>query len=535
MIIRLLTPVVILLGLALTGGSVVRAEIPNALEPFYSEAVISFNNKEFDKSLKLLDPLIQSNPEVLEFLELKALAFKATKNEAGTLEVYSQILDKGKAAGKSPKELAPYHFELGVIHFNNSRYKEATPHLVESARYSFNVAPARFFLGTIAFKGAKWAAAESNFAAVTVSDVDALRPAASFYLGQVALKTDSPSTAIQNFYDARKQSQDQLSDTRSSEETKKAAQQIFDATTQVLKPYENGQAFGGIALLSGYDSNVLSVPSDATSYFASGAGSIKETLQLGFGYATAPLNSVQIVPSYKGGFNYNLNSDTRSGEFMLHDLSVYMTKNPLARTSYGLKFQATHNSQAQVDYTTQKSSLQGYSLSGSVGPYFRHDLSKKLQFFGETYFQPQKYLQESTGYQDTNRSGRQFLTHVGLKNDNGNLFWNPGATLNVDINHTEGVEFRYNGFGITLTDNIRWSELTKTLVSLDYNHLSYPSRPTTARTDNVISIDFSTTYQWKKKISLLGDVQYTHNGSNITDSYLFNRTVISLGISYSIL
>jgi tetratricopeptide (TPR) repeat protein len=166
-----------LLGAA---ASTARAEIPDQLEPAYLEAVISFNAKDYRRTLQQLNELIKTDPKVDEFLELKALTLKSAQNDPEAIKTYAQLIKNKKAEKRAPAELAPYHFELGMILTRQKKPELARQYFEYSARNGFNVAPARLYMGMSDFNAAKWADAEENFTKVMGTGAVELEPVAYF-------------------------------------------------------------------------------------------------------------------------------------------------------------------------------------------------------------------------------------------------------------------------------------------------------------------------------------------------------------------
>ena len=68
------------------------AEIPTEMEPDYSEAVLSYNSKNYDRALAVLNTLLSKSPNTIEFMELKALTLKGSHRPEQSEEVYLQLI-----------------------------------------------------------------------------------------------------------------------------------------------------------------------------------------------------------------------------------------------------------------------------------------------------------------------------------------------------------------------------------------------------------------------------------------------------------
>lgn len=291
----------------------VLAEIPGPLEPEYSEAVLAYNAKDYESALKILNQLLQKAPELPEALELKALTLRTKKDDVASVETYQKLIEVKKKENRPPKEIAPYQFELGLIKYREKKIAEAKQHFEYSLREGFNDGVCYLYLGLFAFQSGDWNSAGKNFKGVLSSNADDLKPAAHFYLAQTFLKTEYPTGATQSLIAARNTSEALMENRDTSEDAKKVASQIHEATRKALEPFDHGQFFANAGLLMGYDSNVLAVPSSVSASAAAlGRGSVKTTLVGGAGYTTSPLKQFQIVPSYKGSANRNWSEDTKT-------------------------------------------------------------------------------------------------------------------------------------------------------------------------------------------------------------------------------
>lgn len=159
------------------GSTRLSAGIPSSLEPKYSEAVLAYNSKQFDRSIRLLKELLRQNPNLPEFLELEALSFKASNQDTKAAETYTRLL-KVKIAAPS-QETAPYQFELGSLHFKAGDFDKAEPEFQSALDSGFNPGAAHFFLGMIAFRKGDWLAAETHLEKFRAFSVPDLRPVAS--------------------------------------------------------------------------------------------------------------------------------------------------------------------------------------------------------------------------------------------------------------------------------------------------------------------------------------------------------------------
>jgi tetratricopeptide (TPR) repeat protein len=511
------------------------AEIPTKLEPIYSEAVLFYNGKDYNRSLALLDELLKQKPGVTEFLELKALVLKNSHDDKQSAQVYRDLIAAKTADHKPEKEIAPYRYELGLLAFRAGKVPEARTQFESAVKAGFNEAACHFFLGLMDFRANQLPSAEDHLRATSSSSVAELKPAADFYLGQIYARLGRSSSATQSYFSARNRSSDVLEDEKSDADAKKIAKQINDATNTALKPFDRSGYFGNVGFITGYDTNVLSVPSSVISIDpngASGASSIKTTLQGGVGYSSSPLNRYQFVPSYRGSVNLNLSGNAKPGEFFTHIVSLYVTRNALARTSIGGKLEAVYTMQNSSS-TDQRFHFGSYSLVIPFGPYLRHEISSNLIFNAELNLAPQNYFQDSDNAQNLKRSGLDRNVRLSLKNDRGDRFWNPTFSLIADSNGTSGTEFSSQGVTFELSDTVRPTQAMSLVLTADAGFPRYADRADGPRQDHLYSMDANTSYRLSPKYALSGDVQYIYNGSTVEALYQYTRFVVSVGASYT--
>ncbi|HUP56472.1 MAG TPA: hypothetical protein VM598_03400 [Bdellovibrionota bacterium] len=512
-----------------------RADIPSALEPPYAEAVLAYNSKDYAKAVSMLDALIAKDAKISEFYELKALSLKMMKDTTRATEVYQSLIKAKTAESRPEREIAPYHFELGQILFEKADYAGAREHFTHSLKSGFNPSPSQFFLGMTNYRTKAWAASEASFREVIRGDVEDLKPSAHFYIGQIALQTGNASGATQSLFAARNSAKEQMDGKDTQADTRRMAQTVYEQADSSLKPFNRDKLFGNVTLVTGYDSNVLSVPSaQSTTGTGSGQGSVKETLQAGLGYMTSPMNTYQWVPSYRASYNYNFNREVRNGEFLTHDVSIYVTRNALSASHWGLKFAGGFTFQNQVSPDTDSGSLKPYSLQASVGPYIRREVARKVVLGAEVYAQPGKNYLDDEVPETYARSGFGLTSKVFLRNDTGATWWNPGISAGYDINSTKGEEYNSKGFILGVTNAMNLSDATRLGFSADFSPVGYSKRLGESRSDKMLALDLNVNQKLSERTSLVGDVQFINNSSNLTDIYQYKRLVVSAGLGYSL-
>jgi tetratricopeptide (TPR) repeat protein len=516
-----------LTSLALTLESA-RAEVPDFLEPDYSEAVLSFNDRQYRKAIQQLDQLLKKNPEVVEFLELKALSLKATQNDADAVGIYERLIESRKKSGAKEKDLAPYHFELGMILTRQKKTAEARSHFEFSVREEFNLAPAHLYLGLDAFNTGRWGDAERHFKGVLSERVADLAPLAYFYLGQTYMRLEFPSGATSNLVSARDAARRVIENSSSSADIQKMAQSIFDATSKALAPYDRGQMFGYVGTISGYDSNILLAPSTVSSAAqTSGNSTLKQTLMAGVGYASSSLAMFQYVPSIRVSTNLNTSEDAATSQFVTNSASLYLTGLPLSRFSFGAKLEGVVMFRKETDPSLYRI----FSQSGSLGPFFRYQATRSYLWGLEYTLEPRSYADDPSGDQARSGTGDQLRTY--LQNERGSRYFNPTYVFRLGSDGARGAEWASHSIGGDLSNAFHLSEKVDLNLSLSYSYQTYDARPSGKRVDKNYLGQFSASWRWRPKWTFLASATQTQNDSNVPDTYSYSRLETGLGVTYS--
>lgn len=529
--IRVLTLVNVLLLSQAVPGNPIRAEIPTELEPDYSEAVLAFNAKNYDRALALLNELLKKNPQIIELMELKALTLKNTHQSAESASIYSQLIDVKKREARPEKEFAPYAFELGMIHYREKKTELAQQEFELAIRNDFNSAVSHLYLGMLTFQRGNFSSAATHFEGALHGEAADIRPVVHFYLAQAHVKTGYPTGATHHLIAARDSARTIVEGENFLPESKKIAQQILEGSQKALAPFDKGQWFANLTLLSGFDNNVMFLPSSlATSTDISKKQSIKSTLMWSGGYASSPLRRWQWVPSLRGNLTRNFNEDARGFEFVSNTASLYLNHQPLSKTTYGFKGDFTLLFKNNYSATEPKTVYQAYNHVISVGPYVRREIFKKTLGGVELFYQPQKFYQDGTG-NDT-RTGNDFLGRVFIQNDEGRKFFNPQASFRYDLNRTQGKNFRSSTVGFTVGNLMHvWQKLDLSL-AIDYSLISFKERTPETRNDQLLVVSLTSTYKLSSHWILMISADTTQNQSNLADTYRFSRFSGQAGLSY---
>ncbi len=508
-----------------------KAEIIKAHEPRYAEAVLAYNAKKYDETIKILESLLKEAPNLVEFLELKALALKSAKNDPESQKTYESLIRVKTSEGLSPKSLAPYYFELGVIHFRSKNQIRARPCFEFAVANEFNRETAHFFLGLIDYQSAEFGKASEQFEKAARTSVRELKAASAFYLAQSLIKVGDTTSALSSFSEAKTYSEGLQDETSIA---------IQKAANQVLEPLNQSKKFASLALLLSYDSNVQALPNSLDGTFALNTGSFKNLFQAGFGYMTSPTRNFQWVPQYRLLYNYNHNRDTREGEFLNQYVSLYLNRKPLEKSGYGFKIDASITFQNQVDSATDKGTYRIFSSTGSLGAYYRTRFGKHWNSNLDVSLGPQHYNTDSTlraEDQDERRSGGIFTLREVLSGTAYGRFFNPSLILTFTEIDAEGTgdrtEFASRAGSVALSNGFQWSDRVRSNLGISYSSTFYERRSSFVRIDRNYAVQVDLNYQINPKWTWLADASLAYNDSNVPAVFEYRRWTISSGLSYS--
>jgi hypothetical protein len=250
----------------------------------------------------------------------------------------------------------------------------------------------------------------------------------------------------------------------------------------------------------------------------------------GAGYSSSPTRRWQFVPSYRLGANLNFTDGARSAEFVSQELSLYVTRNALARFRWGARLGLAYTLQDVPENGSRHFS--SYSVLVPLGPYLRYELRPQLALSVELLVQPASFFQDTDSSPTLQRSGLGTSLRASLRNDRGERWWNPTYSLVLDRSGTSGSE--YNSFGpvFELANLFRLTDELSVTGTLDAGFPRYSDRAGGPRQDRIFAFDLNGTYRLTPNIGLLADAQFINNQSTIVDTYQFNRFNLSAGASY---
>ena len=516
---------------AIALGRDVRAEMPNDLEPDYAAAVIDFHLQRYDHSLEMLKELQVKLPQSSEVLELRALNLRAMKQDANAAKVYKDLIDLKTKQGRPKKEIAPYAFELGMIRFGEKEYDRAASFFIYSDREGFNPELSRFYLGNIYFLQKKDDAAKKNFQAVADSELAELKPAAHFYLAQIYFRAERQTRALDRLQRARDSARSLIARDELPESSKSIARQIDTAVDTILKPIDQGQLFGSVAFLLGYDSNVLLLPNDGSDTASSGKSTGKASLSAALGYAGSSLDTNQFIPSIRLGTSRNSNNGTHSGEFLDTTVGLIYNREPLAYSGFGGRFEA--GTLLQSEAQTAGSFRYGlFSKGAGIGPNYRRELGENGLGAIEYFARYAKLNIDDSLPDDQKRSGILHSVRASIADQRRRAVWNPTVTGKFDFSDTKGTEFQNKAYGLVLGNSHSVKEWAL-VESVDLTRSTYPDSAE-SRKDFTWTLGASASRRLSKKVQFLTTVDYSHNHSSQAELYAYHRFTFNVGLAFAL-
>lgn len=505
-----------------------RADILKQQEPKYSLAVIAFNEKKYRESLKLLNELLRDTPQTIEFLELKALALKTAKNDTESAQTYDALIQAKVQSGAPEKELAPYQFELGVIRFRTGQKEMAVPLFEASIRAGFNTAPASFFLGMIHFEAGRNAEAIVRFKTASDSSLDEIAAPAAFYLGQAQLKIGESGPASASFVNAKLLA-------RPLAKTSSTAKNILEACERILAPLDRAQNFGSISIATAYDSNVQALPDQAEGVLNINKDTFKALVQAGIGRMGSPTENFQWIPSYRMSYNKNFNSDTREGEFLTQELSLFLNHRPLEASNYGFKIDLAHTFQNQFDTnSTSSSTFRQFSATSELEAYFRFKWGKQVSVNLIAGAGPQLFFGDMLFARNDRRTGLGWSAASQFALTSQGKWVNPGLTLGLSGIDTRQTDFQSATSAIMLQNALLFTDRTKGLVTMGVSETIFEYRQDGRRKDDNFTLGVQVIHQLGPRWSFTADGSISRNISTVSDTYQYFRWTMSTGVNYSL-
>lgn len=492
-----------------------------SLEADYAEAVFEFTNRRYSKALEFLNALLQKKSDHIQALELKALTLKTLRNDADSLEVYEKLL-----AAKPEEQRAPYHFELGTIYFRQKRFEEAKDHLEKSIQAQFNLGVSHFFLATAEFQTQELKKALRNFKSALEDVPTDLQVACHYYMGMIHAQMGYGPGASNELLLAR----DQARDLENSPRFNSMVQDLSQASSRALEPYNRSTWMKNISFSLQEDGNVSSVSSIVTPEAAAGKVSLKSNLGLTLGYAASPLLRVQPVIIYRLSLNKNFNGDARDYEFTTHTLSGYFTYNPLSTTQYGTKVEGNYGFQNRSNLSTNESTYRPFLQSFEVSPFLKTAVIEHLQLTTELVLKSQTFPNDSIGID--RRSGNILLPRVSAQFDTLSHYWNPMGSLGYEFNQTLGSNQRSRTLAIDFSNTMKLPQNRTLTLGASMTWGNFSLRIPETRSDRSSTLRASFQAPLTSSLLLTTEATYTANSSNLSSIYSYTKPTASIGLNY---
>lgn len=506
------------------------ASIDADSEILASEAAIAIREGKYDEALRIANQGLAAAPLSLDLGEVKGMALLGKKDEVGALAVFEKLKTH---PGLSQKRGAGYQFQIAMIQLSKKNLPAARKGFTYALNNKFKETGAKYFLGIVDLEEKKFDSARENLLSVIGDDPTEYHAPARLYLAQLSNQLNDGGAALRFYGRAREDAREATRDISLTESTRAMARQVLLTTERDLKAYEESLFFAQVGLFVGYDTNILLLPSNALSGSGgTGSPSGVGTLRYGIGYATTPLGDYQVVASYFGNANLNSSTITQSAEYFTHEVSVYLTKDPLSVTNYGLKLQGLGTLQYQKDPTTGNSKFALYAVQGAFGPYLRTALTNKWTIGAEALVQPQKFYLDQYQPSSNKRSGMDYAGRVFVAREGIGGYWNPSASLGFDYNNTSGEEFRSKRLSLEFANSMYLSNEILSSVSLNVAISQLTDRPAGTRNDQFVALSWYTGYRFSAELTGLLQLAYQNNFTN-TSSYRYSRIVGNVGASYA--
>ena len=387
---------------------------------------------------------------------------------------------------------------------------------------NFNATASHFYLGLGAYQQLNYTEAEAHFSKVADSDLPPYSVIAKYYLGICYFKLNNGAQGIQELVEVKSLT--------AGAENGDVTKTIADATEKMLAPFSLGQWFGNALLQSQYDSNVQQLPTGASNPTGgTNPGTLKMNLSGGGGYMSAPLKPIQLVAAYRASYNYNFNSSTKGFEYFTNNLSLFANYHALARTSAGLKLDTNfvfQNSLVDPTNTQGAYQYQKYNFTAGFGPYFRHQLTREWKLEAELGVRTQTF------YSDPNLSGMKYNSRISFRSDQRNAYFNPGTSLVYENNRANGDDYYSSSYGLGILNTMTFPASVIFSQALDVLFTQY-SKSILSRSDQNYSFKLGASKVLNAKVSMMADLSYTTNDSNISQSYSYHQWVTSLGMGYT--
>lgn len=501
---------------------------PGEIEVLQAEATLQYHSGNLDEALNILKKIIESSrpgsSASVAALEMEALAFRQTKNDALAAGIYKKLIQTAPNEKK-----APYYFELGTIRFQQKNLVEAKECFTKSAEAEFNAGTSRFFLGLIESEQQNHRRALYRFSyAVSAPDSSPLLPATRLYLANSYLQLGKTESAIRNLIESVK-----LADYAAKNKKKSAISEgAGKGAEKTLKSLDSSKLFASISLLQQLDTNVQSFPTSVKSSVpATNRQSFKSVLSASVAYSTSPVKTWQFTPLYAFYTNYNYNGNTRDFDFLSHTAGVYIFHKPYLRLSKGFKAQSVFSMKNTAPNTKTGTLYSKFSLTHEVGPMIKYELTPRVFYNAELSWKPKTFYTDPP-QGENRRSGQGVYMKHAIDFISIYDLWNPQAYFTFEWDLPVGANFKSTSFGAGVSNKM---QVTKKLSITEFFDSTfsnfYNNKPN--RSDKFFNARVLFANTMNAHWSWLFDVSYMTNKSSIPTSYEYDRWTSSLGATYS--
>ncbi|HTL12307.1 MAG TPA: hypothetical protein VL588_07455, partial [Bdellovibrionota bacterium] len=141
------------------------------------------------------------------------------------------------------------------------------------------------------------------------------------------------------------------------------------------------------------------------------------------------------------------------------------------------------------------------------------------------------YLAESTNPEER-RSGEDHRGRFYFRDDAGKMFWNPTVSVTIGGVGTHS-DFSHQYYNPAIDNQMYINDDWTLGQSLSFTRAHYSHFSGGTRSDSTSSLDLSATRRINPKVSAIGEIRFTDQGSS-DPSFTYNQVVISAGASYSL-
>ncbi len=491
------------------------------LESQYAEAVIAFNSRNFTESLRILQEVIQKDPQYLQALELQALNLKVTGKLKESLKTYNQLLKI-----KPKDEHGPLHFEIGTTLFQQKRYKDAKKYLQSALRKNFNPIPSRFFIGLIELAQKNPSRAEREFRILTQSGASEYAVAAHYYLATALFQQGATSEGTAEL---------SLAKTEAAQfEENPLAREVRQMAEQALLPLDRSRWFGNVTTLGMYDTNVALLPEAITSTDSTGNASAKWILSGGAGMMTSPISSFQWVPNWRFSTNQNFNSAAVESEFVTQQLSLFLTYHPLHPFHWGARVEGSATFQNRIsDSESGSTRYQPFSTTGDFGLFVKYIPHSKLKTQWDLYYKLLSFATDlDTG--TAQRSGYNWGTRFFVRADSGSRWLQPDLTLTYERLQPNGLDYQGHQLQSDLSNSIRVGQRQLLQTTLQLVQLDYSATSPVQRKDWSWTLKASYLIPASSSFTVVFDFAQTQNLSSVPEAFNYSKQTAGVGLTLSL-